>query len=146
MSSNVGFYPLVPSWPNKYSKCDLKSCIFGQICSQLFLSKSASFQFFTKKKSFNPKNLLREHILESFKVSESVSTFILSQKMSLIGLICSRSIWEHDFGYFVRFHGQNNGHFEGFVNFWPEISALDHFTIKRARNYMDIAIRNHFYF
>ena len=31
------FYSFVPSWPNKYSKCDLKSCIFGQICSQLFI-------------------------------------------------------------------------------------------------------------
>ena len=71
----------------------------------LIFGKSASLQFFTKKKSFNPKNLLREHMLESVKVSESVSTFILSQKMSLLGLICSRSIWEHDFGYFVRFQG-----------------------------------------
>ena len=31
-----------------------------------------------------------EHILESFKLSESVSTFILSWKLSLLDLICSQ--------------------------------------------------------
>ena len=106
MSSNIGFILLYLAGQISTQNVTWKVAFLDKFAPNfsLILSKSASFQFFTKKKAFNPKNLLREHMLESFKVSESVSTFILSQKMSLLGLICSRSILEHDFGYFVRFH------------------------------------------
>ena len=57
MSSNIGFYPLVPSWPNRYSKCDLKSCIFGQICSQLFFDfeQICFFSIFHQEKEIQSK-------------------------------------------------------------------------------------------
>ena len=58
-SSNVGFYSVEPSRPNKYSKWDFKSFIFGQICSQLFLDFLANlllFNFSTRKSHSIQKN------------------------------------------------------------------------------------------
>ena len=65
MSSNIGFYSFVPSWPNKYSKCDLKSCIFGHICSQHFLEFVKicfSSNFHQEKGIWSKKFATRAHI------------------------------------------------------------------------------------
>ena len=51
---------------------------------------STSTAIFTPKEALFRDFLTWEHILESFKLSESVSTFILSWKLSLLDLICSQ--------------------------------------------------------
>ena len=51
---------------------------------------STSTAIFTPKEALFRDFLAWEHILESFKLSESVSTFILSWKLSLLDLICSQ--------------------------------------------------------
>ena len=69
---------------------------FLEICSQCALSLlsisiiSTSTAIFTPKEALFRDFLPWEHILESFKISESVSTFILSWKLSLLDLICSQ--------------------------------------------------------
>ena len=84
MSSNICFYSFVPSLAGQISTQNVtwKVAFLDKFAPNfsLIFGKSASLQFFTKKKSFNPKNLLREHMLESVKVSESVSTLSYLKK------------------------------------------------------------------
>ena len=113
------------------------------VCSQFALN---FFHFYFNHKFHTQgdifwKKLLWEHILESFKLSESVSTFILSWKLSLPDLICPQkpggkfrarnclflqffvghNLTLFTFCQFVtwRSHQSPFYHFEGMKGHWP---------------------------
>ena len=66
--------------------------------------------------------LTLEHILEPFNFSESVSTFILSWKLSLLCLICSQLSWmcseSKKSGFLPFIAWETQTHFM-FPKFWP---------------------------
>ena len=80
-------------WQSHNSSLNMAWFLESSQCALRLLSisiVSTSTAILTPKEALFRDFLTWEHILESFKLSESVSTFILSWKLSLLDLICSQ--------------------------------------------------------